>query len=63
MQKTSAKIEVNPKPDRAEFDRVLKRLLETPPTSREKITKEVRRKGHKKPARILSGDIVNGNRE
>jgi len=63
MQKTKATIECNPRPDRTEFDRVLKRLLETPPTSREKIRKEVRRKGHKKPTKILQPHPLNGNQE
>ena len=59
MAKSSGKEEPepNPKPERAEFDRVLKSLLNTPPSSREQIQKQRKRK--KKLGKVLDEDVVN----
>jgi hypothetical protein len=57
MAKTNPQVECNPKPNREDFDRVLKSLLETPSTSPAAIKKATSLKGHKKLGKILNGDV------
>lgn len=44
---------VNPKPKREDFDRVLRSLLNTPPVTREEVEKETGHKRHKKLGKVL----------
>jgi hypothetical protein len=52
--------EVNPKPKREDFDRVLKALLNSPPITREQVHKETRKR--KKKAHKVIENGINGNR-
>lgn len=47
------KPEVNPRPKREDFNRVLKTLLDTPPITRDEVHKEGRKKRKKKLDRVI----------
>lgn len=52
--------EVNPKPRREDFDRVLKALLDSPPVTREEVHRETRKR-KKKAGKVIENGF-NGNR-
>ena len=52
MSKNTPK-EINPKPKREDFDRVLKNLLKTPPITRDEVHKESKKR-KKKLGKVLN---------
>jgi len=52
--------EVNPKPRREDFDRVLKALLDSPPITREQVHRETRKR-KKKAGKVIENGL-DGNR-
>lgn len=56
-ESTIADLEVDPRPERAEFDRVLTNLLNAPPVTREEVHKETRKR-KKRASKVIEGDIT-----